>query len=234
MIRWKAHWKRFFKSERVHQFIGLVCAYYTRFVLLTGRMETIIDDHAKPYFDGTNQAIFVAWHSRMMLMQSHTPKGRPLHALVSSHADGRLIGRVLQHYGIDIIYGSTSRGGTQALRQLIAAYRNGDNLAITPDGPRGPAEIASEGVAHLAMLTNAPIICVSYASQRHHRLNSWDRFMVALPFSKIYFYAATPILPEDIITSHANKHTQRQLLRQAIESALHSITSQADQRIEPS
>jgi lysophospholipid acyltransferase (LPLAT)-like uncharacterized protein len=233
MIGFKARWKRWFKSERVHAVLGKLCAYYTRFVLMTGRMESVLDESAQPYFAGKHPAIFAVWHSRMMLMQSHTPKHRPMVALVSAHADGRLIGRVLQHDGIDIVHGSTSRGGAHALRQLVSAFKHGSNLAITPDGPRGPAEIASEGVAQLALLTNAPIICVSYAAHRHHRLRSWDRFMIALPFSKIYFYAAAPIIPNEVVGAIEDKHTQREVLRQTIETTLIHSTAQADQRMAP-
>ena len=81
-----------------------------------------------------------------------------MYSLVSQHRDGKMIGRVLAHFGVCIIHGSTSKGGIQAFRSLIQHVRAGHNLSITPDGPRGPERQASVGVAQLAMLTNAPAL----------------------------------------------------------------------------
>ncbi len=217
--------KRLYKSEWVHHLLARLGALYIRLVLWTGRMHTHIPEESAPYFRGEMPAIFVLWHSRIMLIQSHVPP-RAMCALVSKHADGRMIGRVLEHFGIESIYGSTSKGGVEALRALISAYKNGCNLAITPDGPRGPARIASQGVAQLAMMTNAPVICVGYAASRCRTLNSWDSFVVGLPFASLHFVASRPIfyLPDASI----DKQQNRERLRCSIESCLNDITDEAD------
>jgi lysophospholipid acyltransferase (LPLAT)-like uncharacterized protein len=225
--------KKLSKSDGFHTFLAWLGTWYVRLVLATGKVHSHLHPDSLPYFNGQQSAIFVVWHSRVMLIQSHDPRhypkknaGRVMRALVSQHSDGRMIGRVLEHFGIGIVHGSTSKGGAAALRELVKAYRSGYNLSITPDGPRGPARIASEGVAQLAMLTGAPVVCVSYAASRHKRLRSWDAFMLALPFSRLYFLSSAPILY--VPMEGEDKANAREQLRVQIEETLNRITDAAD------
>jgi lysophospholipid acyltransferase (LPLAT)-like uncharacterized protein len=229
--------KRLLKSDGFHAFLAWVGAWYVRLVLATSKMHSHLHPDSLPYFNSEHPALFVVWHSRVMLMQSHDPrhyphknKGRVMRALVSRHSDGRMIGRVLEHFGIGIVHGSTSKGGAAALRILVQEHRAGCNLSITPDGPRGPARVASDGVAQLAMLTGAPVVCVSYAASRHKRLRSWDGFILALPFSRLYFLSSAPILFLHI--AGEDKASARERLRVQIEETLNRITDAADGMVE--
>jgi lysophospholipid acyltransferase (LPLAT)-like uncharacterized protein len=229
----KSTLKKFLKSDDFHCFIAWLASYYIRFVILTGSMHSHLPPNSMPYFNNEHPAIFALWHSRIMLIQSLDPYhikrgGRRMHALVSKHRDGRMIGRVLSHFGIKIIHGSTSKGGAAALRALVQDFRAGHNLAITPDGPRGPERHASEGVAQLAMLTRAPIICVGYSATRHRRLRSWDKFMVALPFSALHFVASEPFFYQPT----KEKFKDREKLRLQIEQELNRVTDEADRLAE--
>jgi lysophospholipid acyltransferase (LPLAT)-like uncharacterized protein len=88
-----------------------------------------------------------------------------------------------RHLGFSIVRGSSSRGGLQALRQLMARSRR-MNLAITPDGPRGPRRILAQGPIYLASRLQLPLVCIGMAYDRPWRLNSWDRFAIPKPFSQ--------------------------------------------------
>ncbi len=219
--------KQMMKSDAVHRVLAWCGARYIKLVLATGQMHSLLPAATQPYFSGNIPAIFVVWHSRMMLVCSHMPQGREMSSIVSSHTDGKMIGRVLTHFQVNPVYGSTSKGGAKALKQLVQAYRLGENLSITPDGPRGPDRVASEGVAQLAMLTQAPVICLAYSAARHRRLHSWDRFMVALPWSRLYMVAADP-LTVDMMRKEQSKHRMREQFRQSVEDALNNVTNEAD------
>ncbi len=127
-------------------------------------------------------------------------RGR-MHVLVSRHQDGRLIGAIMQAFGVDIVYGSSARrnkdkGGGASLRALTGVLRQGDQIVITPDGPRGPPRKAAAGVAQLAALTQAPIIPCAAQTSRRRVLGTWDGMVLPLPFGRGVLVCATPIVVE--------------------------------------
>lgn len=136
-------------------------------------------------------AIFCVWHNRLALSLSiydrFVRRGQParqLAAMVSASKDGGLLAQVLEHFGMQPVRGSSSRRGPQALLELTSWAERGYDLAITPDGPRGPCYVVQEGVVALAQLTSLPIVPVAYRLSWKIRLNTWDRFQIPMPFSK--------------------------------------------------
>ena len=107
------------------------------------------------------QLIIVFWHGQQLMMPLGY-RGRLAHILISQHRDGELIYRIVHRFGFRSVRGSTTRGGSRALRQLIRHGRNGSDLVITPDGPQGPPHKVHEGVMSLAKLTGFPIIPVTF------------------------------------------------------------------------
>src|SRR5205807_856637 len=107
-----------------------------------------------------------------------------MHLLVSAHADGLLIARIMRRFRTEAVLGSSSRGSSAALRGLIQAGRDGKHLVVTPDGPRGPRMRAKSGAVAAARAANLPIVPATYAVSRRKVLKSWDHFIVALPFSR--------------------------------------------------
>ena len=127
-------------------------------------------------------------------------RGR-MHVLVSRHQDGRLIGSIMQAFGVDIVYGSSARrqkdkGGVASLRALMTVLRQGDQIVITPDGPRGPPRKAAAGVAQLAALTQAPIVPCSAQISRRRVLGTWDKMVLPLPFGRGVIVCSQPIIVE--------------------------------------
>src|SRR6266536_4476602 len=139
----------------------------------------------------TGKIIFSIWHNRLALslmmyrryLVRFAPERR-MAAMVSASRDGGLLARILEHFNVEPVRGSSSRRGPQALRELASWGERGYDLAITPDGPRGPCYQVQEGVISVAQLTGLPIVPVSYQLNRKIRLKSWDHFQVPLPFAR--------------------------------------------------
>jgi len=144
---------------------------------------------------------------------------RRLVALVSASRDGGFLARILELFEVQPVRGSSSRRGAQALRELVSWGERGHDLAITPDGPRGPCYAVQEGVISTAQLTGLPIVPVAYRLTWKIRAKSWDRFQVPLPFTRCEVVTAPPIhVPRDATDA------EREVLRQELERSLRAIT----------
>jgi lysophospholipid acyltransferase (LPLAT)-like uncharacterized protein len=143
--------------------------------------------------------IFCIWHNRLALsMVVHRKYPRKLAALISASKDGALLSAVLRKFGVVAVRGSSSRRGPQALLELTSQAERGSDLAITPDGPRGPRYVVQEGVISLAQVTGLPIVPVTWNTSRKICVKSWDRFLVPHPFGRAVFVWGEPIyVPAD-------------------------------------
>lgn len=113
-------------------------------------------------------------------------QGVPITLFASRSRDGELVARVGRLWGLRAVRGSSSRGGTEGLRQLYkAVVKDGGSPITIPDGPRGPARRCKPGVVALAQTTRAPILPLSYSADRAWRLRSWDRLIIPRPFSRV-------------------------------------------------
>ncbi len=111
--------------------------------------------------------IFAFWHGRQLILPiayKHAKLKRKGAALISMHSDGEYISRTIKYFGLDSVRGSTSRGAVKGLKQLLRVLRNGMNVGITPDGPRGPKYKAQLGVIQLAKLSGVPIIPLTFGA----------------------------------------------------------------------
>ncbi|MBY0431119.1 MAG: lysophospholipid acyltransferase family protein, partial [Rhodospirillales bacterium] len=178
---------------------------------------------AAQLYDG-RPVILAFWHGRILMMPYSWQRGVAIHMLISQHRDGQLIARTVGHFGIDTIAGSTSKGGLAALRAMVKALKDGQCVGITPDGPRGPRMRSSAGIVNLARLAQVPIIPVSYSVRRRRVLGSWDRFVLALPFSRGVFMWGRPItVPKDADAATLDA------LRAEIEARLNALSRAADE-----
>lgn len=125
--------------------------------------------------------LYAFWHENLLL-PAYT-YGRPdIHILISQHADGELIAETCRHLHFSVVRGSTTRGGVEALRQMVRLGSDA-HLAITPDGPRGPRRQVQVGAVYLAARTGLPIVPIGIGYARAWRMSSWDRFAVPKPFT---------------------------------------------------
>jgi lysophospholipid acyltransferase (LPLAT)-like uncharacterized protein len=211
--------KKLVKHPATQALLAWLFASYIRFVYATSRKKFIYDNLALPYMRGERNAIFAFWHGRMMLCPTICPPNRAMHVLISEHRDGKLISSVIKHFNQDTIVGSSSKGGTEAVKVILRAIKAGDNISITPDGPRGPCQEAAMGVVTIARLSKKPVLPVTFYSDHAKRLRSWDRFMLALPFGRIAFCVGAPIMIE---------RGDDEAARLLIERAMNELVNQAD------
>lgn len=138
-----------------------------------------------------DQGVIVCWHGELLLSPQayrHIHKRQPASGIISRHFDGEMIARILEYFHISPLRGSSSRGAKQVLLEAFRALKKGDDLLVTPDGPRGPRHEISDGALALAMKGKLPIYTVNFTCKRYWQLNSWDRFAIPKPFSKIDFH----------------------------------------------
>ncbi len=174
------------------------------------------DSSGLPAVRENQPVIFCLWHNRLAIsMLVHRRHSRRLAALVSASKDGALLAAVLQTFGVQHVRGSSSRRGPQALLELTTRAELGYDLALTPDGPKGPRYVAQNGAIALAQLTGLPIIPVTCNTGWKISLKSWDRFQIPLPFSLCELILNPPIL-----VPHDADEFKREELRMALETSL--------------
>jgi lysophospholipid acyltransferase (LPLAT)-like uncharacterized protein len=131
----------------------------------TLRLQRVHARRVEELWEAGQNVIFAFWHGRQLMLPL-SYNGRGAYAMISEHRDGELINRVLQRFGGGAVRGSSTRGAAKALRQLVRLGQSGFDLAITPDGPRGPRCVAQAGVIELAKLTGLPIVPLTFAASK--------------------------------------------------------------------
>lgn len=137
-------------------------------------------------------SIYAIWHG-VLLPMTYYHRGEGVLVLVSEHSDGEYITRVLHRYGYETARGSSTRGGTKGLRQMVRAAREGREIAVTPDGPRGPARVFKPGTLVAAQLTGLPIIPIGVGVSSAWRFDSWDRATVPRPLARVRIRYGAPV-----------------------------------------
>jgi lysophospholipid acyltransferase (LPLAT)-like uncharacterized protein len=172
------------------------------------------------------QAIYCVWHNRLALsMVAYFGYARKyiktpgMAAMVSASKDGALLAAILKCFNVQPVRGSSSRRGPQALLELTTWAERGYDLAITPDGPRGPCYRVQEGVMSLAQLTGLPIIPASLNPARNIRVKSWDRFIIPLPFSR-----CEANIGKAMVVPREATDAEREVLRQELEATLRGLS----------
>lgn len=130
--------------------------------------------------------IWLFWHNRVFLMpylqQKVCPQRRG-RVLTSSSRDGEIIARIMRRFGHGAVRGSSNKRPAAALREMVRMLGHGDDIAITPDGPRGPRYQLQQGAVKLAQLSGCPLMCVHVTYTRAWRLKTWDQFVIPKPFT---------------------------------------------------
>lgn len=161
-------------------------------LLATVRFELPAETEFAPDRVNEHPVVFVLWHGRLLPL-TYLYRHRGVATLISRSGDGEYIARVVEHWGYHIARGSSSRGGSRALRELVQLARQGRSLAITPDGPRGPREVLKPGALLAAQLTGHPLLPIAAGADRAWWFGKWDRFMVPKPFARVRIAWGQPI-----------------------------------------
>ncbi len=211
---------------RWHQRLG-AWLLYCLIKLVAATLRYRWTDRSGCFEDGKfGPAIYGVWHNRLALsmiayfgyVKKHN-ESAGLAVMVSASKDGGFLAGALECFSVQPVRGSSSRRGAQALRELTTWGRRGYDLAITPDGPRGPRYIVQDGIIALAQLTEMPVIPVSYHLGWKITVKSWDRFQIPLPFSRCEMIYEKPIfVPRNASAS------ERETLRMRLEQVLQNIS----------
>jgi lysophospholipid acyltransferase (LPLAT)-like uncharacterized protein len=215
----KETWQKL-KNRLGNRFLPALIHLVVRTLYATMRIRVIGGEASRLFHDRGEGVIVVFWHSRL-LMTPFAYKGRDLNVLISSHGDGEMMADVAKRFGFSLVRGSSSKGGTEAFREMVRLGRRNSDMALTPDGPRGPAEVLKPGVAQVARITGRPILPLSFASSRSRRFNSWDRFLLPYPFSRGVFVWGEPL--------YYREDEAIEAFRLRIEEALRDTTRRADE-----
>lgn len=166
--------------------------------------------------------IFALWHGRLLAL-AYGFRGNGFVPMISRSSDGEYIARVVERWGYVPVRGSASRGGGEALRELVRHAREGSSIVLTPDGPRGPFQELKHGVLTAAQLTGCPIIPAASAASRGWFFGKWDRFLVPRPFSDVFLVFGTPIHVPRECTGEALEQK-----RAEVTSAINAVLEEAD------
>lgn len=192
-----------------------------RAIYSTLRLRIVGLPHSEKYLASRESpAIILFWHGHQLLMPRTMPflfgphTYRKTYVLISEHGDGRLIARLIRLFKLYSVAGSSTRGARKATIRLLKLIKDGHNISITPDGPKGPRHVVKEGVARIAQLSGIPVIPVGVAVSRYWQMKSWDKMILPKPFSKIDAYFGEPYyVPADDKDVQVHLDTLRDLLQ---------------------
>ncbi len=187
-------------KQRVWLFLCAGLAWLALVVIgATLRLEVVGGQFHRQMLCRGDGFIYALWHGRMFLPLCFIRHPK-ITVLVSQHRDGELLKWILTRLGYKTVRGSTTSGGGKVLREFLFQSRKGTFLAVTPDGPKGPAKKVQPGVIFLAQRTGMPILPASGAARKRRFFTSWDRFMLPLPFSKSVLVFGPPIFVKPSLT----------------------------------
>jgi len=185
----------------------------------TWRFEVIAEDGVTPVLFGEKPGpeIYCFWHQCVLPCTVYFRKSNAV-ILISRSFDGELITRILKMFGFGAVRGSSSRGAREGLLGLKHVIETGSTAIFTADGPRGPIYETKMGPIKLAQTTGAPIGAFHLQPEHAWVMNSWDRFLVPKPFTRIVVsWANWTHIPTDLPVEHFE--TKRRQLNDAIERA---------------
>lgn len=165
--------------------------------------------------------IFAFWHGDLLMMPYLYYRFRAVpnaNVMISDHFDGRIIAGVMRHFRLGTIHGSTNRSAAKVLIAAMRTLKDGTDIGITPDGPRGPRHEVADGIIAMAQKTKAKVIVYSCVPSRYWQLNSWDRFTIPKPFCTMDFYASEPIDLEGLEFEAAREAIKEKLLEYSLDS----------------
>jgi lysophospholipid acyltransferase (LPLAT)-like uncharacterized protein len=218
----KARWR----SPRDWRFSLTVGPWLASTLLRTGartlRRRDVGREHVDTCLARGERIIVAFWHGRLLMMPFVYP-GQPATILISQHRDGEYISRIARHLGFLVERGSATRGGARAFRQLVYTLKEGRNVVITPDGPKGPARRVKSGVIELSRLSGMPIVPVGFGAWPRAVLQSWDRFVIPYPFARAVYVWGPPVyIPSALLKADA------EMFQNHLAERLDAVTAEAD------
>lgn len=206
-----------------------VTSVVIRLIYRTLRIDYIDENYPRDIWGQGDNFILSFWHDQLLLMapgyqgaQADRKVGTKI--LISQSKDGELIARTMEFLGLGAVRGSSSRGGREALREMMKMAQEPDDIVFTPDGPRGPRHVAKMGVAQISKMTKRPVVPIAFVVSKGFRFSSWDKFLFPYPFARGVYAFGEPL-------SYRSEENLDQFLER-IEIAMLDNTHKAAARLE--
>ncbi|MBP9615959.1 MAG: lysophospholipid acyltransferase family protein [Aliarcobacter sp.] len=201
--------KYFFKLKILPYVLYLI----VKFIYLTNKKE-----FHHPKLNDDEALIFVTWHDDLICQPLNYFQNRPngvIKTLISQSKDGEILSKIYNLFGGEIIRGSSSKGATKALISTIREIKAGSDIALTPDGPRGPRHTVADGVIAIAQKSGARIVVLNSKASKYWQFKSWDKFILPKPFGKIDFYMSEPFNINDLEFEEARSFIKDKMMLNA-------------------
>ena len=172
-----------------------------------------------PILNSNEAFIFVAWHGDLIscpINYFHNRHKGIVKTMISQSKDGEIISKIYSLFGVESIRGSSSKGGTKALISTIKEIKSGNDVALTPDGPRGPRFSVADGVIAIAQKSAAKIVVLNSKPTKYWQFKSWDKFILPKPFGRVDFYMSEPFDISEIEFEEARDFIKNKMLINAI------------------
>ena len=196
-------------------FIIPICVFLIiRILRCLCRVEYKVSKEALRLLESNRGFVFAFWHGELLfqpLVFCKYSKHRQVFVLISHHFDGEVISRAMSYFGLDSLRGSSSKGGSRALLEIVRQLKSDNVIAITPDGPRGPYHSVANGIVLASQKSNTKILISKISYDNAWELGSWDRFKIPKPFSRVTFYLKDPILLEDLSINEAKEFIKQHM-----------------------
>jgi len=189
---------------------------------MTLRIEWVGEENLDILRKEKKSVIYAFWHGRMLIF-TFSHRKQKIHVLISQHRDGEFIARIIHRLGFVTVRGSTTRGGPKAIFEMCKKTASGFDVAITPDGPKGPGFQVHPGIIYVAQRSGMSIVPITNSAKNRWNLSSWDRFLIPKPFSKTVIMLGKPIYVPGGATSEELEEKRKELEKQ-----LWELTQKAD------
>ena len=210
--------KKLLKNFFVQNILGFFTFLYIRAVNLTSSIQFENESIPKQFWNNDKPFILAFWHSQLMMIGFAWKKKQNVNVLASSHSDGRFGAIVGKYFNLNNIQ-TSEKNKSVSLRSIFKLLNDNNYIGMTPDGPRGPKEIVSEGIIKIAKSSKVPIIPIGFWSSKNFKLKSWDSFLITLPFSKCSFVWNKPLEIPYNIQENQIQHYQK-LLQEKINQSV--------------
>ena len=210
--------KKLLKNFFVQNILGFFTFLYIHAVNFTSSIQFENESIPKQFWNNDKPFILAFWHSQLMMIGFSWKKNKNVNILASGHSDGRFGAIVGKYFNLNNIQAS-KKNKSISLRSIFKLLNDNNYIGITPDGPRGPKEIVSEGIIKIAKSSKVPIIPIGFWSSKNFKLKSWDSFLITLPFSKCSFVWNKPLEIPYNIQENQIQHYQK-LLQEKINQSV--------------
>ena len=208
--------KKLLKNFLIQNILGFFAFLYIRVVSLTSSIHFENESIPKKFWNDDKPFILAFWHSQLMMIGFSWKKNKNVNILASGHSDGRFGAIVGKYFNLNNIQ-TSKKNKSISLKTIFKLLKDNNYIGITPDGPRGPKEIVSEGIIKIAKTSKIPIIPIGFWSSKNFKLKSWDSFLITLPFSKCSFVWNKPLEIPNNINENQIQHYQKLLQEKIIQ-----------------